>query len=122
MIYILVGLLLFIIFFNTKSKAEEVEGSNYFHVSDGASRNVYIKMHKDGASREQLKKYVDLEDRFLRLEKLSICSGLSYIVQATILSNKIKESFPKYNFSYHTIHLKQIAEPNKRINLKITCS
>jgi hypothetical protein len=37
------------------------------------------------------------------------------------LSNKIKEMFPKYNFSHHTIHLKQIAEPKKSINPYIKC-
>lgn len=121
MIYVLLGLLIFIFFFDTKSKADEVEGSKYFHVSDGASRNMYLNMHRDGMSRDKLKRFVQLEDRLLHLEKLSVCSGLSHIVQATIISNKIKESFPKYTFSYHTIHLKQIAEPNKGVNLKITC-
>ena len=37
------------------------------------------------------------------------------------ISNKIKDIFPKYNFSYHTIHLKQVAEPNKYINILISC-
>jgi hypothetical protein len=50
-----------------------------------------------------------------------VCTGMPYIVQASLLSNKIKETFPKYDFSYHTIHLKQIAEPTKLVNRKIKC-
>jgi hypothetical protein len=50
-----------------------------------------------------------------------VCTGMPYIVQASLISNKIKETFPKYDFSYHTIHLKQIAEPNKQVNTKIKC-
>jgi hypothetical protein len=46
-----------------------------------------------------------MEDRFLELER----SGHPHIVTATCLSNKIKETFSKYDFSYHTIHLKNIA-------------
>lgn len=43
------------------------------------------------------------------------------IIQASLLSNKIKDAFPKYDFSHHVIHLKQIAEPTKIVNRKIKC-
>jgi len=121
MIYLILGLLALLFLYESKSKSDEVEGSKYFYMSDGASKKMYLKMHADGMGKEGLKKFVELEDRFLTSEKISVCSGLSYIVQATMLSNKIKETFPKYNFTYHTIHLKQIAEPNKNINPKIKC-
>jgi hypothetical protein len=56
-----------------------------------------------------------MEDKFLELEYVSVRSGITRIVHASLLSNKIKDSFPTYNFNYHTIHLKQIAEPVKNV-------
>lgn len=121
MIYIFIALIILALMFDTHTNSEEVEDSKHFHLSNGASKNMYLRMHGDGMHRDMLKKFVQLEDQFLLLEKTSVCSGSSKIVQATLISNKIKETFPNYNFSYHTNHLKQIAEPKKFINLKIKC-
>jgi hypothetical protein len=90
-------------------------------MSDGASKDTYLMMHADGMNREMLKKFVSMEDRLLEIEKDSVCSGTPYIVEASLLSNKIKDLFSSYDFSYHTIHLKQVAEPNKQVNTKIKC-
>ena len=119
MIYILVALIVLALMFDTRKKSEEVEGSKYFYLSDGASKDMYLKMHKDNIGSNALKRFVQMEDAFLQLEQKSVCSGIPLIVQASVLSNKIKDAFPRYNFSYHTTHLKQIAEPNKTINRKI---
>jgi len=121
MFYILVALFILALMYEKRTKSEEVEGSKNFYVSDGASKDMYLKMHKDGIGGEALKKFVQLEDRLLGIERTSVCTGMPYIVEASLISNKIKETFPKYDFSYHTIHLKQIAEPNKPINLKVKC-
>ena len=121
MIYILVALIVLALMFDTRKKSTEVEGSKYFYISDGASKDMYLRMHADGMNREMLKKFVSMEDRFLELEKSSVCTGIPDIVQASIISNKMKEIFTKYDFSYHTIHLKQVAEPNKFVNTKIKC-
>ena len=121
MIYILVALVLLALMYERRTKSEEVEGSKNFHVSDGASKGMYIRMHKDGVGGEVLKRFVQMEDSLLGIERTSVCTGMPYIVQASLLSNKIKETFPKYDFSYHTIHLKQIAEPTKLVNRKIKC-
>jgi len=96
-----------------KRKANQ---SKFFYVSNGMSRDVYTVMHKDGMSREDLDTFVKMEDRFLEYEVMSVSMGITHIVQATFWSNKIKDRFPKYNFSHHTLHLKQIAEPQKSIN------
>ncbi len=88
-----------------RTKSEEVEGSKNFYISQGGSKDMYLQMHSDGMSHEELKMFVKMEDRFLELER----SGQAHIVTATCLSNKIKETFPKYDFSYHTIHLKNIS-------------
>ena len=121
MIYILVALIVLALMFDTRNKSTEVDGSKHFYISDGASKDMYLMMHADGMNREMLKKFVSMEDRFLEMEKNSVCTGIPDIVKSSLLSNKIKELFPKYDFSYHTIHLKQVAEPNKQINTKIKC-
>ena len=70
---------------------------------------------------DSIKNFVMLEDRLLKLEKTSVCTGVSHEHEAFALSDPIKEMFLAYDFSYHTIHLKQVAEPNKLINRSITC-
>ena len=121
MIYIIVALIVFLLMFDKPKRSEEVEGSKHFYVSNGASKDMYLRMHADGMHRDMLKRFVYLEDRLLEIEKMSVCSGIPKIVEATLISNKIKDIFPKYNFAYHTIHLKQVAEPNKHINLLVSC-
>lgn len=103
------------------TKTREVVGSKYFHLSDGDSENIYLKMREDNIGENALKKFVKMEDEFLELEQKSVCEGFSLTLQATKISNKIKDAFPKYDFSYHTKHLKQIAEPSKTVNRKIRC-
>ena len=122
MIYILVALIVLALMFETHTKSEEVEGSKHFYISDGASKDMYLKMHADNIGSNALKRFVQMEDDFLQLEQKSVCTGIPLIVQASVLSNKIKDAFSKYDFSYHTLHLKQIAEPSKTINRKIRCT
>ncbi|MAT63887.1 MAG: hypothetical protein CL881_08845 [Dehalococcoidia bacterium] len=95
--------------------------SQYFHLSDGASKKMYENMKSDGFSPEMIKKFVTLEDRLLKLEQLSVCSGLSLRYEAYALSDEIKETFTEYKFTYHAKHLKQISEPHKLINRNVTC-
>jgi hypothetical protein len=117
---ILVAIVLALIY-EKRNQSEEVAGSKNFHLSGGASKQMYLLMHREGMSQENLKKFVQLEDRFLQIERNSVCSGVPHIVEATSLSNLIKDMFPRYNFAYHTIHLKQVAEPTKTVNTKIKC-
>jgi hypothetical protein len=121
MIYILLGILALFLMFDTKNKSEEVSGSKYFHLSHGASRDMYLRMRSDGMNDDGLKRFVLMEDRLLQIEKMSVCAGVPHIVEATTISNMIKDIFPRYNFSYHTIHLKQVAEPTKTVNTRVTC-
>src|SRR6056300_1880441 len=119
--YVLLSLLVLALIPEKSNQSEEVAGSKNFHLSGGASKQMYLLMHRDGMSQENLKKFVQLEDRLLQIERNSVCSGVPHIVEATTLSNMIKDLFPKYNFAYHTIHLKQIAEPTKTVNDRIKC-
>jgi hypothetical protein len=121
MIYLIVALIVFFLMFDKQKKSDEVEGSKFFYISDGASKDMYLKMHADKLGSNALKRFVQMEDEFLQFEQKSVCSGIPLIVQASIISNKIKDAFPKYDFSYHTFHLKQTAEPGKTINRKIKC-
>jgi len=121
MIYLILGIISIFLMYEARSKSEEVSGSKHFHLSHGASREMYLKMVRDGMNEDGLKKFVLMEDRLLQIEKMSVCSGLPNIIEAATLSNMIKDMFPKYNFAYHTSHLKQIAEPLRNVNTIITC-
>jgi len=120
MLYVIIAVIVLFILYEKRKVTDEVDKSTNFHISNGMSKDTYDLMRIGGSSNEDLKKFVEMEDRFLGYEKSSVSTGVTELVQAITLSNKIKETFPKYNFSYHTIHLKQIAEPNKLVNTKIT--
>jgi hypothetical protein len=95
--------------------------TKYFHMSNGESKKIYEQMIKDGIPDESLKEFIMMEDRFLNLERLSVCTQTSRIIEAFGLSKQIKDGFLGYDFSYHAKHLKQIAEPPKLINRSIIC-
>ena len=96
--------------------------TKYFHMSNGESKKMYEQMRKDGIPDESLKEFIMMEDRFLNLERLSVCTQTSRIIEAFGLSKQIKDGFLGYDFSYHAKHLKQISEPPKLINRSIVCS
>jgi hypothetical protein len=119
--FVLLALVALALIYEKATQTEEIAGSKNFHLSGGASKQMYLLMYNQGVGAEELKKFVQLEDRFLQIERNSVCSGVSHTVEATALSNLIKDMFPKYNFAYHGIHLKQITEPTKTVNTKIKC-
>ena len=95
--------------------------TKYFYMSNGESKKMYEQMRKDGIPDESLKEFIMMEDRFLNLEHLSVCTQTSRIIEAFGLSKQITDNFLGYDFSYHSKHLKQIAEPHKLINRSIIC-
>jgi hypothetical protein len=119
--FALLALIALALVYEKVNVTDEVAGSKNFHLSGGASKQMYLLMHKNGMSQEGLKKFVQLEDRFLQIERNSVCSGIPNYVEGAVISNLIKELFPNYNFAYHTIHLKQIGEPTKIVNTRVTC-
>jgi hypothetical protein len=119
--YVLLSLLALFLIYEKSSRSEEVAGSKNFHLSGGMSKQMYLLMRKSGVGGENLKKFVQLEDRFLQIERNSVCSGIPNYVEGAVISNLIKEMFPQYNFAYHTTHLKQIGEPLKNVNSRIKC-
>ena len=123
---LLLVLLIFVLAQNSsQNNSEEVSilgyKTKYFHISDGASKRMFENMKKDRLSPESLLKFLHMEDRFLKLEHMSACSGISKRIEGYGLSDQIKEEFYAYDFSYHVTHLKQMAEPHKVINRSITC-
>ena len=119
--FVILALIALALIYEKTTNSKEIAGSKNFHLSAGMSKRTYIQMRADGVDAESLKKFVQLEDRFLQIERNSVCSGIPNYVEGAVISNLIKELFPKYNFAYHTIHLKQIGEPLKIVNTQIKC-
>lgn len=119
MIPLIIGAVLMYTFFNAPS--EQVPGSKNFHMSDGASAAMYKHMKDQGMSDENLKRFVIMEDHLLELEKVSVCTGIPRLGEATSMSQQIKDIFMGYDFSYHTFHLKQVADPSRLINKFVSC-
>ena len=119
--FVLLAILAIALIYEKVNITDEVAGSKNFHLSGGASKQMYLLMHRNGMKQEDLKKFVQLEDRFLQIERNSVCSGIPNYVEGAVISNLIKDMFPHYNFAYHTTHLKQIGEPLKIVNTRVTC-
>ena len=119
--FAILALIALALMYEKSVNSEEIAGSKNFHLSADMSKSTYKQMRADGVDAESLKKFVQLEDRFLQIERNSVCSGIPNYVEGAVISNLIKELFPKYNFAYHTIHLKQIGEPLKILNTYISC-
>ena len=126
MITFLFLVVLFIILHNASQNQGEEVGvlgykTRFFHVSAGASKRSYEKMKYDGVHHDQLKEFIALEDEFMRLVRVAVCTGVSRRNQGYALSDEIKEKFKPYDFEYHVTLLKQIAEPHKVIIQNIRC-
>jgi hypothetical protein len=100
---------------------EEVAGSKYFYMSHGMSKGMYKRMEDSGVTSESLKSFVHMENRMLEVEHLAVCSGIPRSLEVTALSQQIKDRFPAFDFTYHSLHIKQASEPNRLINKSISC-
>lgn len=125
MIAILIVILLFIMWHTWNQGTKEVGFLGYktshFHLSQGESKRMFEKMREDGMGPDSIKLFIMLEDRLLKIEQTSVCSGNPRVHEAFAVSNEIKDSFLGYDFSYHATHLKQVSEPQKLINRSLTC-
>jgi hypothetical protein len=104
----------------TQARIGSYETSN-FKISGGASLNTFNDMKANGVPDETLMKFATMEDKFLEYEKQSVCYKYPTIQLAISMSQQIQELFPGYNFSYHTMHLKQISERDKMVNKNLVC-
>ena len=105
----------------TQARIGSYETSN-FKISGGASLNTFNDMKANSMSDENLLKFATMEDKFLEYEKQAVCYRNQTLHFAIAMSQQIQELFPSYNFSHHTLHLKQISEPDKMVNKNLSCS
>lgn len=126
LVWILIFIIALFLLYDVDITGERVKvhgfTTKYFYMSHGESKNVYEKMRKDELPNDTIKEFIMMEDRFLNLERLSVCTQTSRKIEAFGLSKQIKDRFRGYDFSYHDKHLKQISEPHKLINRSIVCS
>jgi hypothetical protein len=126
LIWILVLISILFLMRDVDSTGERVTvlgfSTKYFYMSHGESKKMFEQMRKDGLPDELLKEFIMMEDKLLNLERLSVCTQTSRIIEAFGISKQIKDGFLGYDFSYHAKHLKQISEPPKLINRSIVCS
>lgn len=121
----LIFIVLFILWHGWDQAGDQVQAGGFktthFHLSGGASKDIFNKMLRDKVHPETIKHFLQLENQLLKVEQASVCSGNPRDYEAFALSSEIKDTFTGYDFSYHTKHLKQIAEPNKIINQNVKC-
>lgn len=120
------AVLMFILWDTWRQNKEEVGilgyKTSYFYSSHGESKRMFEKMVEDDTlDAESLRLFLMMEDRLLRIEQTSVCSGNPRVHEAFAVSEEIKERFVGYDFSYHATHLKQVAEPHKYINQSLRC-
>ena len=125
LIWILVLISILFLMSDLDSTGERVSilgfSTKYFYMSHGESKKMFEQMRKDGLPDELLKEFIMMEDKLLNLERLSVCTQTSRMIEAFALSKRITNTFTDYDFSYHAKHLKQISEPHKLINRSIVC-
>lgn len=126
LIWILVLIIILFLMRDVDSTGERVTvlgfSTKYFYMSHDESKKMFEQMRKDGLPDELLKEFIMMEDKLLNLERLSVCTQTSRMIEAFALSKRITNTFIDYDFSYHAKHLKQISEPHKLINRSIICS
>jgi hypothetical protein len=93
--------------------------TKYFVISGGDSKNKFNELRDGGMSTETLQNFAQMEDQFLGYEYQTVVGAPSVpnrVIEATQLSEQIKDTFPGYEFGYHAMHIKQMSEPLKKIN------
>lgn len=123
-VIIVILLVLYISFEYTKKNNQAVIGNfetQFFHISGGRSLDTFNAMKAAKYSDETLLKFATMEDKFLSLEKEVVCRGANRRLEAMDLSQQIIETFPGFDFAYHTHHIKQMAEPDKMVNKSLNC-
>jgi len=120
---VVAALVIYVIFTMKENRGVQARIGNYetkyFPLSGGYSLEMFQNMKDNNVSQSSLKEFLSMEDAFLKMEYDTVRGGVSYHIQAQELSKMIKERFKGFNFDYHNLHLKQMAEPSKLINRDI---
>jgi hypothetical protein len=115
---IILALLLFLWADNYSQPSVDGVRSKFFGQD---SIDKFNELKDTGVSSESLKEFLAMEDKFLAYEKESVCNKVSRTVNATALSQQIKDRFTGYDFSYHDVHIRQMSTPDRVINPHLTC-
>jgi len=124
MLYFLLIILVLYIFLNREKKKfskQVIIGTFKSKNFTNKSLKLFNEMQNAGLSEQSLMEFAMMEDQFMGYEKQTVCYEISCVKEATVLNEKMKERFPGWDFSYHQLHIKQMAEPHKRVNLELTC-
>lgn len=70
-----------------------------------------LTAERRGPSNERAVRLKYLQEQLHLLHERSVREQRSYLGPAILVSNHIKEEFPEYDWSSHTLVLKRIAEP-----------
>ena len=124
MLYFLLVLFILYIFLNHEKKKytdQVVIGTYKSKNFTYNSLKLYSEMKQGGLSEQSLMEFAMMEDQFMAYEKQSVCNEISSVKEAVALNEQMKDRFPGWDFSYHLIHIKQMAEPHKLINRNLRC-
>tara|TARA_R110002074_G_scaffold33996_1_gene94044 strand:+ start:2678 stop:3052 length:375 start_codon:yes stop_codon:yes gene_type:complete len=122
--WLLLIALCIVFFVMVPPRSKQVSEGNYttnnFEICP-QSRQMFEKMKRDHMNKDDLKKFLIMEDRFLEFEKSSVCLGRDRNMEAIALDQSIRDDFLGYDFTYHNNQLKQIAEPMRKVNPYLVC-
>jgi hypothetical protein len=71
------------------------------------------RMIRDGVPTHRVAEYVRLERQLFEIEKACIEEGENRVHEALVVSKKIRDGYPTYDFGDHAELLKRCAEPHK---------
>lgn len=75
---------------------------------------VSARMIRDGVPTHRVAEYVRLERKLFEIEKACIEEGENRVHEALVVSKKIRDEYPTYDFvCEHAAVLKRCAEPHK---------
>ena len=111
--------LLLMLWANNKTQASAGDVQSRYFGPDSMEK--FKELQNTGISPDSLKEFIAMEDQFLSYEKESVCNKVSRTTNATALSQKIKDRFTGYNFSYHDAHIRQMNTPDRVINSNLRC-
>ena len=86
------------------------------------SRTIADKMKRDGYSPSYRRQFLQDEDDFLALEILAVCNlDSSAITSAIDLDRQMRARFPNQKLVHHPMHIRQMMNPNQKINKFLNC-
>ena len=108
-------------YFNNNNKNQLKIGDYQTKYFTEDSKKVFEQLEKDEVSVFNLRSFAMMEDEFLRFERISVCQSVSHLDSALSLHEQMQEKFRGRDLSHHEIHLEQMRNPDKIINIHLKC-